>query len=219
MALNITGLDNISLTNVSVTDVVSNFSISNYISTITPLVIFILGISIYAFFVFKFYRFLARRDILKLKRGKYYEGLEGVIKKFFETILYVLENLVLIPLLVFFWFAILAALILVLTKTQNLDTILLSSMAIVAAVRVTSYYKEDLSRDLAKMIPFALLGIFIIDLSYFSVESSLALAKQIPLFLDKVVFYLLFVVIVEFVLRIIFAIVHKFKKVSGFKNN
>ena len=44
-------------------------------------------------------------------------------------------------------------------------------MGLVAATRITAYYNEDLSRDMAKTIPFALLGIMIID--YTSVNMQL----------------------------------------------
>ena len=40
------------------------------IQVLKPLLIFIMAVSLYAIFVFKFYRFLSRRDILQLKPRK-----------------------------------------------------------------------------------------------------------------------------------------------------
>ena len=70
------------------------------------------------------------------------------------------------------------------------------------AVRVTSYYTEDLSRDLAKMLPFALLGIFLIDLLYFDIETTLGLLDKVGDHWEKIFYYWLFIVAMEFVLRI-----------------
>ncbi len=161
--------------------------------------------TIYAIFVYKFYKFLARRDIIHFKT-RYYESYEGVMNHVGRGLFYVLENLILIPILVFFWFFVLAALLLLLSKNLNPDSILLTSASIVAAVRITSYYSENLSQDLAKMIPFALLGVFLIDVSYFSITNSLQAAVAIPDLAQYLVYYLLFVILLEFVLRIVHGI-------------
>ena len=39
--------------------------------------------------------------------------------------------------------------------------LILISISVVTAVRVTAYIDEDLSRDIARILPFALLGLFI----------------------------------------------------------
>src|SRR3989344_2127259 len=122
------------------------------------------------------------------------------------------QNLVLIPVLVFFWFGVLSILMLLLSRNHTPDTILLSTISIVAAVRITSYYNEDLSKDLAKMIPFALLGIFLVDISYFSLEKSIEVATQLPLYWKQFFYYLVFVVAIEFVMRGIDFLRHGFKK-------
>ena len=57
-----------------------------------------------------------------------------------------------------------------LSKFSSPNHILVVSVSLVAAIRVTSYYNEQLSQDLAKMIPFALLGIFLVDATFFSVQ-------------------------------------------------
>lgn len=184
----------------------SDFSFTDFLGSARPLLLFIIGVTIYSIFIFKFYKFLARRDILKLKTDKYYDAYEGAAKKMLRSFFYVLENLVLIPLLVFFWFAVLAVLLLILSKNHDPNTILLTSAAIVAAVRITAYYNENLSQDLAKMIPFALLAVFLVDISYFSIADSITVAKQMVSMWKYLVYYLLFVTALEFVLRIVHAI-------------
>jgi len=103
-----------------------------------------------------------------------------------------------------------SVLLMFLAKSGNVANILLVSVALVAAVRATAYYNEDLSRDLAKMLPFALLGVFLVDISYFSFSNSIELVKQMPSFWKTMAYYLGFVIALEFVLRIGHGIVSLF---------
>jgi len=52
------------------------------------------------------------------------------------------------------------------------------------------------------MLPFALLGVFLVDISYFSWQSSLELVRQVPNFWKEIIYYLVFLIALEFVLRI-----------------
>ncbi len=192
------------LTNISASEVFADFSFLNYFSAIKPLVVLVIGIVIYAFFIFKFYRFLARRDLLKLELHKHSKKFSGIFSNFLQVILYIIENIFLIPIAIFIWFAVLAALLLFLSKAHTPETVLITSIALVAAVRITAYYSEDLSRDLAKIVPFTLLGVFLIDYtSVFSVQTSIETASQILSLWKEMLYYLMFVIIVELVLRIL----------------
>lgn len=181
------------------------YSVQDYFSTVQPLVIFIAGITLYAVFIFKFYKFLAKRDMLELQLSQYTGGFGGFLAEMAKVLFHWIESLIIIPLLIFFWFIVLAAFLLVMGKGQAAGSILLTSASLVAAVRVTAYYSEELSRDLAKMIPFALLGIFLIDSSYFTVGGALETIKEIGGLITSLVSYLIFIVILEFILRTIHA--------------
>ncbi len=170
--------------------------------TIRPLVIFILAMSAYSIFIFKFYRFLAKKDIIELNlKKKYSRGNHYLVKKFFSIGLYILEFIILLPIFIFFWFAVLAILLIFLTKSQSVETILLVAMAVVGTVRLTSYYNGDLSKDLAKMLPFALLGVLLIDISYFDLTSSLSLVDEIRTHLGLMLYYLGFIIVLEILAR------------------
>jgi len=152
------------------------FNISEAYNVLGSLGILLLEIVIYSIFIFKFYRFLASRDIIKVNYSRY----SNVGLRFIRWIGYLLQNIFLFPVIVFFWFAILAMFLGFLGKHQTTESILLVSIALVSAVRVAAYYSEELSRDLAKMLPFALLGIYLVDQSYFEFAVSLELLKSIP---------------------------------------
>ncbi|MBU0615914.1 MAG: hypothetical protein KJ601_07515 [Nanoarchaeota archaeon] len=186
------------------------FSLGEAQSVTKPLVLFVVGIVAYAFFVFKFYRFLASRDIFDLNLQQYSGKGTGFFVKLLKLILYCIEYLLLFPLFSFFWFGIITALLAFLSKSNDISGILLIAMALVAAVRITAYFTEDLSKDLAKMLPFALLGVFLVDISYFSFQGSLEVLKQLPEMWKTIVYYLGFTILLEFVLRIGFSIISPF---------
>ena len=106
------------------------------------------------------------------------------------------------PIIVMFYFLVIVAFFAFLAKTQPMDSIMLIAMALVASIRITAYYSEDLSKDLAKMIPFALLGIFLVDISYFSFDNSLEVLFSIPSFWKTIIYYLAFAWLLEIVLRL-----------------
>ena len=169
--------------------------------TIT-LLFFTAVIVIYAVFVFYFYRFLAKKNLIELNLNKYNQYQNPAAIKFFAAIFYIIEYIILLPILTFFWFAILSVLVLVLAKGLDAATILLISAALVAAVRITSYISEDLSKDLAKMLPFTLLAIAITTAGFFDINALLQRIKEIPSLFSNIPYYLLFIVIIELVMRI-----------------
>ena len=160
-------------------------------------------IVIYSIFVFYFYRFLAKKNIIELNLNQYNQYSNPAIVKFFAVIFYLVEYIILLPILTFFWFAVLSILILLLAKGIDISTILLISAALVAAVRITSYVSEDLSKDLAKMLPFTLLAIAITTSGFFEINALLSRVSEIPSLISHVPYYLLFIVAIELIMRIL----------------
>ncbi|MFH1682886.1 MAG: hypothetical protein ABIA37_03745 [Candidatus Woesearchaeota archaeon] len=179
-----------------------------------PLVLFIFGMVIYSIFIFKFYLFVSKRDIFKMDLAQYNRSEHPLLNKTLGAILYTLEYILFLPLFTFFWFMVFT-LFLVMMSKHDLQTVLLISVAVIAAVRITAYYKEDLSKDLAKMLPFAMLGIFLLDMSYFNMAGAIQNFKQVINLWETLIYYLLFLIILEFILRIghgFFGVFRKKKK-------
>ncbi len=177
-------------------------SFSEAWSTWEPSVTFVIGVTIYSIFVFRFYRFLAKKDIFSLNIKE--RDTHPHVKK----ILYVVKYIILFPLVAFFWFLILAVLLMVIVESATMENILFVSVAVVSAVRIAAYYHEDLSKELAKLLPFALLALFIIDASHLSFSSPWKLIRQLPGMWETLIYYLLFVIMLELALRIIVGIKH-----------
>ena len=172
-------------------------SISETLGLWEPLIVFVVGVAIYSIFIFKFYRFLARKEIFELNIHEY--DIHIGLKKF----LHVMKYVFLFPFVVFFWFLVMSFFITIISVDQSIENILFISVAFVSAVRIAAYYNNDLANDLAKLIPFALLAIFLLDALNLSLESSYLLISQIPSMWRTLVYYLFFVIFLEAFLRLV----------------
>ena len=118
-----------------------------------------------------------------------------------------MEYIIIVPLIVFFWFFILAIFLILLSKNTSVEQILLISAAIIAAARITSYFEEDLSKDLAKLFPFTVLVIFLLEPNFFKLGILLERAMEIPSLLNHILIFLIFIVVLEVIMRLIFLVV------------
>jgi len=183
-------------------DISSGFSLAEAFSLLKPLLLFIIGMSVYSLFIFKFYRFVAKKDIFKFHLFGSEHGENGFVKTFLNGVSYVFKYLIVFPLFTFFWVIILSGILAFLSKSNGMENVLLVSLALVGVIRIMAYYSEDLSKDLSKMLPFALLGVFLVDISYFSISNSIDSLLQLPRLWKTSVYYLLFIILMEFVLRV-----------------
>ncbi len=161
-------------------------------------------ISLYSIFIWKFYKFLAKRDILELNLKKYKHSKHPKLETIFAMALYTIEYIVILPFLVLFWFVILALFLLVLSKSTTVNQILLISAAIIASTRITAYMSENLSKDLAKIFPFTVLATFLLDANFFNFSSTIQKILEIPSLFTNIIGFIIFCFIVELLLRIIY---------------
>lgn len=168
---------------------------------IPTLIFFTAVIVSYSIFVYYFYRYLAKKNLIELNFEQYNQYSNPALVKFFAVVFYIAEYIILLPILTSFWFTTFAILILVLSEGIPAAGILLISAALVASVRITSYISENLSKDLAKMLPFTLLAIAITKPSFFTIGNLVLRVQEIPLLFSNLMYYLLFIVAVELVMR------------------
>ncbi|HUS49747.1 MAG TPA: hypothetical protein VMZ91_06255 [Candidatus Paceibacterota bacterium] len=187
-------------------------SLPQHYQLLLNIFIYVVLIALYAIFVFEFYRFLAKKNILRLNLSQYNTSNHPFFKKFFRTIFFLLEYIIILPVLVFFWFAVLSFILLILSKEQSVEQILLISAAVVGAIRITSYFNEDLSRDLAKMFPFTILAIFLLSPRFFEFILVIEKLTQIPIFFSHILWYLVFIIGFEILIRVFYTISFLFKR-------
>jgi hypothetical protein len=154
----------------------------------------VISIAIYSILIWHFYRYIAIRDCFKISPRRHKKVI-GFLKYF-----------LLFPFVAFLYFAGFSLMLLFLTKKYDTDVLLSTSFAIVVAIRITAYYSGDLSKDVAKMLPFALLGVVLVDPSYFNIGSIHTKILELPEYSIKIIQFILFMILIEWILRILLAI-------------
>lgn len=193
----------------------NGLDINDALDLLGPVAVYILGITVYSIFVFKFYLFVASRDMFELNIARYAGSRFRGAHVLYQFTFYILKYIILFPAIAFFWFAVLALILTFLSKEQYFSEILLMALATVSAIRIAAYYNEDLSRDLSKILPFAVLAIFLIDASFFSVSESLDTLKEAEDNTENILYYLAFLVVLEFALRLIMGVVMLITNIKG----
>ncbi len=188
--------------------------------TYLQLFTFTFGLFVYAVFVWYFYKTLSKRDLFKIDLEKY--NLPHIkhktLGKAGSVVAYILKYGLIFPVYIFVWFLVLSLFLLVLTEEAVVSQILMLSIVTVSATRATSYFKEDLSNDLAKLIPFALLAISLVDSNFFSTETTIARLSEIPLLWSQILEFLIFSILLEWVLRSLYLIKRGISKGRAKKN-
>lgn len=176
-------------------------NLPSYFGSFFNFLVLVLLIVIYSIFIWKFYKFIAKKNILGLDLNKYNQSNNPSLTKLVAGLFFFIEYILVLPFLIFFWFAVFALFFIFLTKELEVHTLLMISATIVAAIRMTSYYKEDLSRDIAKLLPFTLLSVSILSPGFFNVERVFTQLSQVPGFFNNIFYYLIFIIMLEIVLR------------------
>lgn len=171
------------------------------ISTLN-LIVYTTGLVAYTIFIWYFYRFIARREIFPLQLQKYIP----TGRKVLNILAYILEYLIIFPILVFFWFSVFSFFMILLAKDLEVETILMTTMALVTTIRITSYYKEDISIEISKLIPFAFLAIFLINPSFFSIKIVSERFLEVYSFGLYIFRFAIFTITVEWTLRLLYLI-------------
>ena len=155
----------------------------------------------YSIFIWKFYRFIATKNVFGLDLNKYNKSKHPLIAKVLAGGLYFLEYIIILPFLIFFWFAIFTFFLTLLTKDIEISVILVISAIVIAAIRMTAYYKEDLSRELAKLLPLNLLVIAMLTPGFFDLSRVIQNFNRLSDFFNEIIIYVVFMVSLEIILR------------------
>ena len=114
----------------------NGLTIDDALLLLQPAAVYVLGMALYAIFVFKFYRFIAARDMFALDLSRYQDSRFRWMRGFLHVVLYVAKYVILFPAFAFFWFAVLTLILTFLSKDRMFSEILLIALATVSAIRV-----------------------------------------------------------------------------------
>lgn len=93
-----------------------------------------------------------------------------------------------------------------LSKDQTIPVILLTAVTVISATRMTAHYNEYLSKDLAKLVPFALLGIFILQADFFSTELLFERILEVLNFILDILSFVIYFLVLEIGLKLLYSL-------------
>jgi hypothetical protein len=162
----------------------------------------IIMIAIYSVVIYHFYRYIARRDCFKPSERKY------------SIVIGLLKYLFLYPFVASVFFMGFSIILISLSKgdvgeTFSIANVLSISFSLVLAIRITAYYTEDLSKDVAKMLPFAILGVFLVDSTYFKLSEVQARVGLLPQYINEIIQFIILIILAEWILRVALNIRYK----------
>ena len=176
-------------------------SLSGGAGVLAPAATFAISVAFFGFVIFNLHRSMSVRNVLgidlsPLRRS----GRPWLIALYFVS--YAVMYGVVFPFLSYIWFWILVAMLTFLYNSKEPQELLLIGMAVLTAVRVTAYYNEDLSRDISKILPYGLLGIFLVNWGQFDLFASLDLLERTGAEKDIAFYYWVYISSQELFLRV-----------------
>ncbi len=170
------------------------------------------GIAVYAIILGTFYNNFSRQKFFILEHTKGETFLDQV--KHYVAL--ILKYTLAFPIITFVWFMFLT-IFLVFLGSQSVANIMYISIAVVAAIRISAYWDEGISGDLAKMLPLGLLAYFIADPSFLDAATFEVKFFEITQLLPLSIPFFIYIVLLEWILRIIltlYDLVHQYKHLA-----
>ena len=183
-----------------VSELFANFSLQEVLqgdlSMLFSLMYLVISLALYSIMIWYFYRFIAQRDCFSVDHYRH------------PVAVSCLGYFLLFPIVATLFFTGFAMILIFLTRNFEIPELLATSFVLVVAIRFTAYYSEDLSKDVAKMLPFAVLGLVVVNPTFFNYEDILVTINTLPEFFNLALQLILFIVLIEWTLRITLFIKH-----------
>lgn len=166
------------------------------------------GFSIAVLIVWYIYRKLAQRDIIKLDLKKYeFEKKWVRLKKFIAVIIYIIKFIIFFPILLFIMYAIVSVSLYILSgATMEIESVLFFSLIIISVIRMLAYIKEDAAREMAKMLPLAMILTLFISGGLMQGNITIPTSEEVINSIYGVSDYFVFVIGLEITLRVLHSI-------------
>mgnify|MGYP001603824888 CR=1 FL=1 len=121
---------------------------------------------------------------------------------FINRFVYFSKYLIIFPLYSFIWFLIFSFLLVLIAKARPIGEIMFFGIVIVSVTRIAAYVSPKLAEDMAKLLPWALIIVFLTDPTSITIESIQISFNNFVQEIPNVAKYLIFIAFVEWSLRI-----------------
>lgn len=131
---------------------------------------------------------------------------------FLNRFIYFFKYIIIFPVYSFVWFLIFSFLLVLIAKARPIEEIMFFGIIIVSVTRISAYVSPKLAEDMAKLLPWALIIVFLTDPQAITIESVQTSFYNSVQEIPKVAKYLIFIAFVEWTLRLGHWIIHFGKK-------
>ena len=121
---------------------------------------------------------------------------------FINRLVYFFKYLIIFPVYSFIWFLIFSFLLVLVAKTRPIGEIMFFGIVIVSVTRIAAYVSPKLAEDMAKLLPWALIIVFLTDPTSITIKSIQISFNNFVQEIPNVAKYLIFIAFVEWGLRI-----------------
>jgi hypothetical protein len=176
-------------------------SLHPWFQTFINIALIAILVTLFLAFIWKIYHIIAKKNLLELNLKKYNTASHPFFEKFLGIILYFLEYIVIYTFFVLIWFVIFTIFVMLLAKGLDFSVVLTISTITIIVIRITAYFKEGLSKEIAKLLPFTMLVVAITEKQFFNFSEIFARAGELPLFFENILVYIAIIIIIEIILR------------------
>jgi len=165
---------------------------------------FIAIIVIICLFILKFCNSISKRNLVSLNLRRYNTSNHPMFRKIVALIFYLIEYIIVTPLLILLWFAAMAFVLLIVSSGRPTAEILFIAVAFIGAIRVLAYYKSKIARSVAELFPFTALAIYVLTPGSVNLTKFFSNTLLLPNYFEEIISYMLVVFFIEIILRVVY---------------
>lgn len=156
----------------------------------------------YVFYITHYHKFLSKKNFLGLDLYKNELVDHPFFSKLFSIIFYIIEYLLVLPIVTIIWFYFFASFLFVLTDLGVINTLAVSAL-MVATARVLAFVDENKSAHFTQVTAIAFFVMFFIGpIHTDSYGSFIERLLQLPFLYNYILYFLIFIISVELFLKI-----------------
>lgn len=158
----------------------------------------------YVLFAFTSSKYLARKNIFGLNLNQYNKSNHPTLSKLYGIFLYTLEYVIILPAFIILWFYLLSAFLSMFLASTSASLILLMAATLTVSVRILTYINEGMAHDVSKVVLLVFIAFSIISPQFSNINATIDVISQIPSIMNHILYYLIFVLALEFLMRIVY---------------
>jgi len=180
---------------------------------VIPIAIGILGFS---YFIWKTSHILSKREVFQIKNRFTAEGKKTSLRR--KKILYIVKYVVFFPMVLYGWVVVCFFFMYALNTSLGFGTLALIMVGIITATRIAAHWNEKLAEDIMKFLPFNLLFTLLFN-PVLDLQTIVNAAGKFPLIMVELTIFIVFLSLLEGILKLIYFIVTKSHRTSNDLNS